>query len=257
MYPPFTSTCDIIPLFQEHNIFVIGLGHRRQVGKDTLASELAYLFGRPSSTGIKRISSPLKHILARFSGGELAYLEGVDSFIAGLGSDDLTCVSKTHPLGRDSEGSTITIRDGLISLGGWARSFFGPNIFVSLWYKDIRGYLYKDHLGFKAGRLGGGVYTGELGTIQGKKCTVIIVPDIRFPEEAQMVKDVGGCLIKVERPGIPKYDDEADSALGGYTGWDLEFVNDIPNISPHWPDRVETLAQRIVTFYLSSKPIEV
>jgi len=55
---------------------------------------------------------------------------------------------------------------------------------------------------------------------------VVIIPDVRFPNEAYGIKDIGGILIKMVRPGF--YPDERpvpdhlnpDKALLTYTGWD-------------------------------------
>ncbi len=55
---------------------------------------------------------------------------------------------------------------------------------------------------------------------QPPKCDVCIITDVRFPNEAQGIKDSGGWLIKIERPGFEPGLDVADQALVGYTGWD-------------------------------------
>jgi len=52
------------------------------------------------------------------------------------------------------------------------------------------------------------------------KADVLIVPDIRFPNEAAAVKDAGGVLIKIVRPGYGPRKTVADRALVGYDDWD-------------------------------------
>jgi len=52
------------------------------------------------------------------------------------------------------------------------------------------------------------------------KANVLIVPDIRFPNEAAAIKEVGGVLIKIVRPGYGPRKTVADRALVGYDGWD-------------------------------------
>lgn len=53
-----------------------------------------------------------------------------------------------------------------------------------------------------------------------------IIPDVRFPNEANAVKSWGGLLFKIERPGAPVDSDGADDALDEYDGWDDIIHND-------------------------------
>lgn len=50
---------------------------------------------------------------------------------------------------------------------------------------------------------------------------VAIITDVRFPNEADAIKQMGGMLIKVVRPGFGPISD-VDKALDGYWGWDRE-----------------------------------
>ncbi len=52
------------------------------------------------------------------------------------------------------------------------------------------------------------------------ECDVLVVPDVRFPNEADAIKAMGGTLIKVVRPGFGPRKTVADRALMGYDGWD-------------------------------------
>ncbi len=49
---------------------------------------------------------------------------------------------------------------------------------------------------------------------------VLIIPDVRFPNEAEAVKERGGWLIKIVRPGVEPRQTVADLALCDYRGWD-------------------------------------
>jgi hypothetical protein len=51
--------------------------------------------------------------------------------------------------------------------------------------------------------------------------SLIVIPDVRFPNEAEAIKEAGGWLVKVVRPGYGPLPTAADQALLGYTGWDL------------------------------------
>ena len=53
-----------------------------------------------------------------------------------------------------------------------------------------------------------------------------IITDVRFPNEAQAIKDRGGVLIRVNRPGIPVGEHPSEIALDDYYGWDFIVHND-------------------------------
>lgn len=55
---------------------------------------------------------------------------------------------------------------------------------------------------------------------------VIIVSDMRFPNEFQAVKDAGGLCVKINRPSVTPTDDTADCALDDEIRWDADIVND-------------------------------
>ena len=49
---------------------------------------------------------------------------------------------------------------------------------------------------------------------------VLVIPDVRFPNECEAIKSVGGTLIKIVRPGYGPRNTVADRALIGFNGWD-------------------------------------
>lgn len=55
---------------------------------------------------------------------------------------------------------------------------------------------------------------------------ILIVKDMRFPNEFEMVKQLGGSCVKITRDCVPVLDDEADTALAGCSEWDLIVDND-------------------------------
>jgi hypothetical protein len=59
---------------------------------------------------------------------------------------------------------------------------------------------------------------------QPPKCDILIITDVRFPNEATGIKAVGGILVKILRPGFLPGLDVADQALVDYTGWDRVIV---------------------------------
>jgi hypothetical protein len=56
-----------------------------------------------------------------------------------------------------------------------------------------------------------------------KDLDVVVIPDVRYPNECAAIRQVGGTLIKVVRPGYGPRKTIADRALVGYTGWDYVF----------------------------------
>lgn len=63
---------------------------------------------------------------------------------------------------------------------------------------------------------------------------VMLIADLRFPNEADKVKELGGKVIKVIRTGQEHSDDSADTPLENYPNWDeiveadsLNKLNDI------------------------------
>jgi hypothetical protein len=55
---------------------------------------------------------------------------------------------------------------------------------------------------------------------------VVVVPDIRFPNEIAAFRDEGAILAKVTRPGVEPRNTVADLALTYYEDWDTIVYND-------------------------------
>lgn len=56
---------------------------------------------------------------------------------------------------------------------------------------------------------------------------VVFVPDMRFPNEAALVKELGGYTVLVQRPGMDDGDGHAsEHALDGYREWNTVIRND-------------------------------
>lgn len=50
---------------------------------------------------------------------------------------------------------------------------------------------------------------------------VVVVTDVRFPNEVEMIREEGGMVYKVRRNGImPRAETSSDRVLDGFTGWD-------------------------------------
>ncbi len=57
-----------------------------------------------------------------------------------------------------------------------------------------------------------------------------IVTDVRFPNEADAIRNAGGVLVKVERPGLSTGTHPSETALDDYKNWDYVIDNryDLP-----------------------------
>lgn len=53
----------------------------------------------------------------------------------------------------------------------------------------------------------------------------IIIPDVRFPNEAKAIKDRGGILIRIERDGAGAGNHISETALDDYKEWDYVINN--------------------------------
>lgn len=55
---------------------------------------------------------------------------------------------------------------------------------------------------------------------------VLLVTDVRFPNEAAVLQNAGGVCVRIDRPSVPKLDTLADNALADFTGWDYVIKNE-------------------------------
>ncbi|UUJ74495.1 deoxynucleoside-5'-monophosphate kinase [Microcystis phage Mae-Yong1326-1] len=84
----------------------------------------------------------------------------------------------------------------------------------------------------------------------------VVVDDMRFPNEAQAVRDAGGLTVRVTRPDLPPQAGEHPSE-GGLDGWDFDL--DITNYFPDprafvltWAPKVSALSyQRAIASGMS------
>jgi len=52
------------------------------------------------------------------------------------------------------------------------------------------------------------------------QCDILVVPDVRFPNEVSAIRELGGTVQKIVRPGYGPRNTVADKALLGYRDWD-------------------------------------
>lgn len=73
---------------------------------------------------------------------------------------------------------------------------------------------------------------------------LLIVTDVRFPNEAISIQDMGGVLIKVVRDGFPPGKDVADQALIDFNGWNY-IIGAGPNSLQNLRDNAKIFATEI------------
>ena len=98
---------------------------------------------------------------------------------------------RTLPLG-------VTVRHLLRTLGTeWGRECIHPNVWLHCWQMRIQGV---EH---------------------------VVVDDVRFPNEAERVKRLGGVMVRVERPGAyTEHQHSSEGSLDHFDGFDYVIEND-------------------------------
>ena len=166
---------------------IVGFGHRRRVGKDTLAGMVR---DRLNEAGIRVSRDAFAWKLKDVARKVFDY--------AGLGPADLY---EREPERREIVLPAIgkTPRQIWIEMGNALRSV-APDVW-------IRGVL--DNPAYDSG-------------------CVLLISDVRYPNEVDAIRERGGMLVKITRAGIPESSDVADSALAGMPDdeWDYRIPND-------------------------------
>lgn len=62
--------------------------------------------------------------------------------------------------------------------------------------------------------------------LQATEADWLIVSDMRFPNEADRIRELGGLVVKITRPSIPHTSDAADDPLLSYQNWSAHIIND-------------------------------
>lgn len=84
---------------------------------------------------------------------------------------------------------------------------------VQLWIK----------LGNHMREFDGNVWINAL--LKGAKADVLVLKDMRFPNEAKAVEEAGGTRVRVVRPDCDGLPSVSDNALNDYCGWTHEIDN--------------------------------
>lgn len=89
-----------------------------------------------------------------------------------------------------------TPRQAMQSLGTeWGRKFMGEDLWVNLWERRVINYL------------------------AGSADALVVVDDVRFPNELQRVLRLGGSVLRIERPGVaPTNSHPSETAIDNSPG---------------------------------------
>lgn len=194
----------------------IGIGHKQQQGKDTLArflaARLAMHFGlvvqiQPFAAALKAAACAIFNIdlqLANGSGADKRKPTGV------LASHSPAIFTDMQV--QDSD--FLTIRQLLQLFGVSMREAF-----PGCWVNAVMDRKYDPVV------------------------DVVLIPDMRFEDEAEAVKAHSGLTVRVERPGFRSRDThESETALDGWDGWDHEVIaSSLEELGP----KANALADRI------------
>lgn len=95
-------------------------------------------------------------------------------------------------------GAEVSVRHMLRTLGTeWGRSCIHPQIWLRCWSERIQYY------------------------------DKVVVDDCRFRNEAELIKNLGGALWYVERPGVPKsFEHSSEGSLNDYEDFDCAVFNE-------------------------------
>jgi hypothetical protein len=181
-----------------HNPFahpLIGVSGKKQSGKDTFAERLV------AEHGFTRISfaDPLRE-LALKADPIVRVDEWEDEWEPRLhGADEVRLSEVVAKDGWDrAKEESSEVRRTLVDLGIGVREVLGRDAWIRRALRDIE-------------------------TVNGP----VVITDVRFENEAQMVKQLGGIVVRVDRPSLP-IDPKAGPSETELDDWrfDLRVVND-------------------------------
>lgn len=167
---------------------IVGIGVNYQVGKDTAAAALCRDLGYRKQA----FADPLRE-LAQIADPMITPMTG--SVNVNIGHGRLLWTVKG--VGWDEAKRMFPeVRRFLQDLGVGARRVIGEDVWVNALFNRVAS---PDER--------------------------VVIPDVRFRNEAEAVKARGGFLIRIDRPGHHGDSHESERDLDGWTDWDLVVSN--------------------------------
>jgi hypothetical protein len=179
-------------------------------------SEYEYWLDEQSGWEIRKFAGKLKDIAEHLTGIHIDKFEDQEFKKTNLGPEwnvpsKITLVDGKVTL---SDYVPMTVRDFLQKLGTDAmRMGLHDNVWVNALMADYKH------------EPTGTVYNNQGGQIL--ELPNWIITDVRFPNEAQAIKDRDGIIIRVDRPGVSPINDHPSEI--GLDGWKFDYT--VPNIS--------------------------
>lgn len=169
---------------------LIGIGHVARTGKDTAANALS------RDLGFKRVAfaDKLKELALK---ANPIVTTAVQTTNVGAGRGRLDWVVQGVGGWEEAKNVYPEVRKFLQNLGVGARELFGEDF----WVKQALNNPY-------------GIDVD------------IVVSDVRFLSEAAAVKEAGGYLIRIDRPGHSAMGHVSETQLVDFEGWDAIIMND-------------------------------
>jgi hypothetical protein len=205
---------------------VIGLSGYAGSGKDTVADFLIEKRGWTGKTSFARNLKDLVKAVFKLSEYEVSDHNGKKSkFNAPLILNSshvgaiLVWMTRTHKNLSPESPSKETLKEFFLSVAG--KSFETPREILQFVGTDFCRYIIPTY------------HTDVLKTFLSSQEGNWVVTDVRFPNEAQVIKDFNGALIKIERPDLEHsvvHRHESEVALSSWSDWDATIVNDASSI---------------------------
>ncbi len=169
---------------------IIGIAGKAQAGKDTTAKMLACLLSNPDITWDMYWNSDFTFSQNHFIRHYADLLKEVSQEMLDMPFDDFNSqeVKQTY-----IPWIGMTVREFLQRLGNAVRESIHPDFWINALFNT-----YNDN---------------------------IIIADVRYPNEVQAIKERGGKVIRIERPGAGAGNHISETALDNYNGWDIVIDN--------------------------------
>lgn len=206
---------------------LIGISGKIGHGKDTAAFMLQEIFHQKGIDLVKRqFAGKLKEFVASLIGCSLEQLEDQDFKRSVLAPQWTKTLTDTvgYEYGAPIKGpieKPMTVRDLLISIGHGLRVSTHDALWVNGLFADYTLTAAGGYPEYGINQDGGTVAIGY-NTIM--KYPDWIIPDMRYPNEANRIKEHGGFNIRIQRDSIPSLDHPSETLLDAYN-FDLLIVN--------------------------------
>lgn len=166
---------------------IVGFGHVARVGKDVAADALC------RDLGFVKVgfADQLRELAMA---ADPLVVGGTRTVNVGVGHGHFKWMVQGHGY-EQAKDIYPEVRGFLQRLGQGAREVFGPYFWVEQWERKI------------------------------EKFPLVVVPDVRYLNEAETIQAKGGVVVRINRPGRFAAGHQSELELADWDGWDEEFVN--------------------------------